>query len=73
MAVIIMASFQNVGYIRVSSLGQNTERQLLDVKLDKTFTDKLSGQNADRPQLISCIDHLREGDVLHVHSIGNLY
>ena len=40
MVVIIMASFQNVGYIRVSSFGQNTERQLLDVKLDKTFTDK---------------------------------
>jgi len=72
MAVIIMASFQNVGYIRVSSLGQNTERQLLDVKLDKIFTDRLSGQNADRPQLIACIDHLREGDVLHVHSIDRL-
>ena len=72
MAVIIMASFQNVGYIRVSSFGQNTERQLLDVKLDKTFTDKLSGQNADRPQLLACIDHLIEGDVLHVHSIDRL-
>jgi DNA invertase Pin-like site-specific DNA recombinase len=42
------------------------------VQLDKTFTDKLSGQNADRPQLIACIDHLREGDVLHVHSIDRL-
>jgi DNA invertase Pin-like site-specific DNA recombinase len=72
MAVIIMASYQNVGYIRVSSLGQNIERQLLDVQLDKTFSDKLSGQNADRPQLIACIDNLREGDVLHVHSIDRL-
>ena len=72
MVVIIMASFQNVGYIRVSSFGQNTERQLLDVKLDKTFTDKISGQNVDRPQLIACIDHLRERDVLHVHSIDRL-
>jgi DNA invertase Pin-like site-specific DNA recombinase len=72
MAVIIMASFQNVGYIRVSSFGQNIERQLLDVQLDKTFTDKISGQNADRPQLIACIDHLRERDVLHVHSIDRL-
>ena len=67
-----MANFQNVGYVRVSSVGQNTERQLQDVKLDKIFTDKLSGGNAERPQLIACIDHLREGDVLHVHSIDRL-
>jgi DNA invertase Pin-like site-specific DNA recombinase len=63
---------QKVGYIRVSSTSQNTERQLADVALDRVFTDKASGKNANRPELSNCIEHLREGDVLHVHSIDRL-
>jgi len=63
---------QNVGYIRVSSTSQNTERQLADVQLDRTFTDKASGKDANRPELSNCLNHLREGDSLHVHSIDRL-
>lgn len=63
---------QNVGYIRVSSTSQNTERQLAEVQLDRTFTDKASGKDANRPELSNCINHLREGDSLHVHSIDRL-
>ncbi len=63
---------QNVGYIRVSSTSQNTERQLADVQLDRTFTDKASGKDAKRPELSNCLNHLREGDTLHVHSIDRL-
>ena len=63
---------QNIGYIRVSSTSQNTERQLVDVQLDRTFTDKASGKDVNRPELSSCLEHLREGDVLHVHSIDRL-
>ncbi len=63
---------QNVGYIRVSSTSQNTERQLADVALDRVFTDKASGKDANRPELSNCLEHLREGDVLHVHSIDRL-
>ena len=37
------AKTQTVGYIRVSSVDQNTERQLVGLKLDKVFTDKISG------------------------------
>ena len=29
---------QNVGYIRVSSVQQNTDRQLADIKLEKNKT-----------------------------------
>ncbi len=61
-----------VGYIRVSSLLQNTERQLADIKLDKTFTDKVSGKDINRPELKNCFDYLREGDKLFVHSIDRL-
>lgn len=65
---------QNIGYVRVSSLGQNTERQLVDIniKLDITFTDKASGKDTNRPELTRCLNHLRAGDVLHVHSIDRL-
>lgn len=63
---------QNVGYIRVSSVQQNTERQLKDIALDKIFEEKVSGKDANRPALTACMDHLREGDTLHVHSIDRL-
>ena len=35
-----MATGKRVGYIRVSTLDHNTERQFEAIKLDKTFTDK---------------------------------
>lgn len=63
---------QHVGYVRVSSLDQNTIRQLDGISLDKTFTDKLSGKDTKRPQLHECISYVREGDTLHVHSIDRL-
>ena len=63
---------KRVGYIRVSALDQNTERQLDGIELDKRFTDKASGKDTKRPQLQAALDYLREGDVLVVHSIDRL-
>lgn len=63
---------ENIGYIRVSSAGQNTDRQLDGIPLDKTFTEKISGQSTNRPQLQACLEYLREGDTLHVHSMDRL-
>lgn len=63
---------KQVGYIRVSSHLQNTARQLDGVLLDKIFEDKVSGKNMDRSQLKACLDYLREGDTLHVHSMDRL-
>jgi len=63
---------QQVGYIRVSSVDQNTDRQLSGLDLDKTFEDKCSGGTRNRPQLEACLSHLREGDTMHVHSIDRL-
>lgn len=61
-----------VGYIRVSSVDQNVDRQLDGVALDKVFTEKLSGANTDRPQLQAMLEYVREGDVILVHSIDRL-
>lgn len=63
---------KRVGYIRVSTLDQHTERQLDGQKLDKTFTEKASGKDADRPQLKAALEYLREGDVLLAHSMDRL-
>jgi len=65
-------SGQIVGYIRVSTLDQNTERQLDGLKLDRAFTDKASGKDIKRPQLQAALNHLREGDRLIVHSLDRL-
>lgn len=62
----------HVGYIRVSSTDQNTERQLDGITLDKVFEDKASGVSSKREALQRCLDYLREGDTLHVHSIDRL-
>lgn len=63
---------QQVGYVRVSSEAQNTARQLEGVKLDRCFEDRLSGKSTNRPELTRCLDHLRDGDTLHVHSMDRL-
>jgi DNA invertase Pin-like site-specific DNA recombinase len=63
---------KRVGYIRVSTLDQNTERQLEGIELDKRFTDKASGKDVHRPQLKAALDYLRDGDVLVVHSMDRL-
>lgn len=61
-----------VGYVRVSTLEQNTDRQLDGIDLYKIYEDKLSGKSMDREQLKLCVDYLREGDELYVHSIDRL-
>ena len=63
---------QQVGYIRVSSIDQNTIRQLDGVSLDKIFTEKMSGKDTQRPVLQECLTYIRHGDTLHVHSIDRL-
>jgi DNA invertase Pin-like site-specific DNA recombinase len=63
---------QRVGYIRVSTVDQNTERQLEGVELDRTFTDKASGKDTERPQLEAALKYVREGDSLVVHSMDRL-
>ena len=61
-----------IGYIRVSTVDQNTERQLADTELDKVFEDKASAKDTKRPQLKACLEYLRDGDTLFVHSIDRL-
>jgi DNA invertase Pin-like site-specific DNA recombinase len=67
-----MTKGHTVGYIRVSSVDQNTIRQLDGIKIDKAFTDKASGKDMKRPQLERALEFLREGDTLVAHSMDRL-
>jgi DNA invertase Pin-like site-specific DNA recombinase len=67
-----MMSSRTIGYVRVSSIDQCTDRQLADVKLDKIFTDKASGKDAQRPELQKMLDFSRDGDTIIVHSMDRL-
>lgn len=67
-----MTSGQRVGYVRVSTLDQNPDRQLDGVPVDRTFTDRASGSTLERPELQAMILHVREGDTVIVHSIDRL-
>lgn len=63
---------QRIGYIRVSTVDQNTERQLDGIQLDKTFTDKASGKDTKRPQLELMMSFVRNGDTVFIHSMDRL-
>ena len=61
-----------VGYKRVSTWDQRTDRQLEGVQLDRVYEDKCSGKDLKRPQWAEAERYLREGDVLLVHSMDRL-
>ena len=61
-----------IGYRRVSTVDQNTARQLDGIILDKTFEDHASGKNTERPQLQAALEWVREGDTLVCHSMDRL-
>ncbi|EML5473589.1 recombinase family protein, partial [Pseudomonas aeruginosa] len=63
---------QRIGYIRVSTLDQNPDRQLESVQVGKVFIDKASGKDTQRPQLDALLGYVREGDTLVVHSMDRL-
>jgi DNA invertase Pin-like site-specific DNA recombinase len=65
-----------IGYARVSTTDQNPQLQLdalRDAGAARVFNDHgVSGSTASRPGLDSCLDHLREGDVLTVWKLDRL-
>lgn len=64
-----------VGYVRVSTAEQHTDRQdamMRELGIEKVFTDKASGKDANRPQLKAMLDFVREGDMVVVESYSRL-
>lgn len=65
------------GYVRVSSLDQNEDRQLVEMKKvnirsQNIYIDKQSGKNFERPEYKRLVGTLKEGDLLYVLSIDRL-
>jgi len=63
------------GYARVSTLEQNLDRQLDQLKengAEEIIQEKITGTKADRPQLNRLLDKIREGDTILVSDLTRL-
>ncbi|MBR5913791.1 MAG: recombinase family protein [Selenomonadaceae bacterium] len=65
-----------VGYVRVSTVEQSEERQIVELKnkadVEKFFVDKVSSKSAKRPKFDEMMNFLREGDELIVSEFSRL-
>lgn len=62
-----------IGYVRVSTEEQNTDRQdelMKELDVEKVYTDKASGKDRERPGLKEMMNFVREGDTVVVESIS---
>ena len=65
------------GYVRVSSIDQNEDRQLhamceLKIPYTQIFTDKISGKDFERPAYKALTEKLTPGDLIYIKSIDRL-
>lgn len=65
------------GYVRVSSVDQNEERQMIalaeqNVPMENIFMDKQSGKDFNRPHYKEMLERLEAGDLLYIMSIDRL-
>ena len=72
-----MIKIKIYGYVRVSTLEQNEERQLIALKNvglndNQIYIDKISGKDFNRPQYKRMVKKLKNGDLLYVLSIDRL-
>lgn len=68
---------QVYGYIRVSGVGQNDDRQRIalqgtGVAPERIYLDKQSGKDFNRPQYKMLLKNLKPGDLLYILSIDRL-
>lgn len=64
-----------VGYVRVSTVTQHEDRQLVTMEkfgVEKLFQEKVSGKDKNRPQLQQLLDFVREGDMVIIHDFSRL-
>lgn len=64
-----------IGYARVSTTDQDASLQIDALKnsgCERIYEEKQSGKNKERPELIRCLDTLREGDQFIVWRLDRL-
>lgn len=65
----------NIAYVRVSTVEQNEGRQLEALKkynIDKTYKEKVSAKDTNRPVFKEMMEFAREGDTIYVHDFSRL-
>ena len=65
----------NIAYERVSTVEQNEARQVEALEkygIERWYTEKISGKNADQPKLQEMLDYVRDGDTIHIHDLSRL-
>lgn len=65
----------HIGYIRVSTVEQNLDRQreaLMKYGIERWYEEKVSGKDTDRPQLQEMLSFAREGDIIYVQDFSRL-
>ena len=65
------------GYIRVSSIDQNEDRQIIamqnaQVPRRNLYIDKISGKDFNRPMYLKMVKKLKPGDLVYIKSIDRL-
>lgn len=66
---------QRIGYARVSSIGQNLDSQLDDLKkaeCDKFYSDKMTGSRLNRPGWEALMQYIRTGDTIVVTELNRM-
>ena len=68
---------RTIGYIRVSSIDQNEDRQKIELKKagvaeSDIYMDKQSGKDFHRPSYEKMVSELSKGDLLYILSIDRL-
>jgi DNA invertase Pin-like site-specific DNA recombinase len=64
-----------IGYARVSTVDQNLDSQLEQLKAagcEKIYQEKASGAKVDRPELAAMLDYCREGDTVVVSKLDRV-
>ncbi len=64
-----------IGYARVSTVDQNLDSQLEQLKAagcGKLYQEKASGAKVDRPELAAMLDYCREGDTVVVAKLDRI-
>ena len=65
----------NIAYVRVSTVKQNEARQIEALEkygIERWYTEKISGKDANRPKLREMLEYVREGDTVHIHDLSRL-
>lgn len=70
-----MITGKNIAYVRVSTTEQNDARQkeaLEKYDIDKSFIEKVTAKDTNRPEFQAMMDYVREGDAIYIKDFSRI-